>query len=214
MPGRKLLTLVATILAEGLPHRSRQPSSCRREAEGAAVPGHGPRSWWLADDDRSGLDESARCTARPSTAPPTATPGTRLPRAGGNPGRHGRGVARPAAQGLVAVRFQALRRGAGRPGAPSRRHRRANATGRLELLVPPADRHPRASRGALLPHRPRRCPDSGLHRGIDDEAWAPIAYADGGEAQVAETPTWPAAGASGDSFASWCAAAASPAQPS
>ena len=82
----------------------------------------------------------------------------------GHPGRHRRGAARPAAQGIVPAGREAIRRRAHRPGPARRRHRRAGGARRCRVLVLRAHRHAHAvqpaSTPASKPGRPRKKPSA------------------------------------------------------
>ena len=81
------------------------------------------------------------------------------------------------------VRFVDERR---RQPATRRGHRADHRTRRLGVLVPQADRPPRRPERQVVDHRRARC-CSRSDPAIGDNAWADIAYTQGGRAQVAET---------------------------
>ena len=99
-----------------------------------------------------------------------------------------RGAPRPAAQGVLPARRQALRRRARRPGAPGRGRPDRSWCGPTRGSSPGRSSTPCArlqvawSITVSINAQVRACIEA-----IDESAWISIAYPDGGEAQVAET---------------------------
>ena len=118
------------------------------------------------------------------------TQAARLPPDPRHPGRHARGAAHPAAQGVGehAEGDQALLRGADRARRARRRDRRQAAARRLGVLEHQGLRAAGEGRLAVLDRRAQRSRTSApAVEAIDEDAWQTIDYPDDGEAQIAET---------------------------
>ena len=98
-----------------------------------------------------------------------------------------------------------------RPGAPGRGDRTALAPGRCGVLSYALIDTLVRRRGRLFDHGRINAQVRACIEAIDKSAWLPIAYPDGGMAQVAETTYVTGRAARSDaSYGSWCVAAAWP----